>query len=73
MSICLILKLISMTAKEKAMDLVYDMYNAVFGMEWEMAKQCALICANEILNAVTTIADKKYEYWQEVKEEINKL
>lgn len=39
-------------------------------MKMHDAKQCALIAVDEILNAVTTIADKKYEYWQEVKTEI---
>jgi hypothetical protein len=42
-------------------------------MKMHDAKQCALIAVDEILNAVTTIADKKYEYWQEVKTEIEKL
>lgn len=37
------------------------------------AKKQSLICVDEILEAVTTIADKKYDYWQEVKQEIEKL
>jgi hypothetical protein len=37
------------------------------------AKQCALIAVDEILNAVTAIADKRYDYWKEVKQELEKL
>ena len=36
-------------------------------------KQCALICVDEILDAVTTIADKKFDFYTEVKQEINKI
>ena len=37
------------------------------------AKECANICVVEILKAVTTIADKKYDYWTDVKREIEML
>ena len=37
------------------------------------AKQCAKICVQEILNAVTTIADKKYDFYKEVLKEIDSL
>ncbi len=30
------------------------------------AKQCSIICVEQILEAVTTIADKKYDYYKEV-------
>jgi hypothetical protein len=60
-----------MIPKEKAKELVESFtFNC---RECDNAKQCALICVDEILNAVTTIADKKYEYWQEVKKEIELL
>jgi hypothetical protein len=39
----------------------------------ESAKKCALICVDEILKSVTTIADKKFDYYTEVKKEINQL
>ena len=65
-----------MNEKEKAKELIdkmwiYSIPNA--NGSWNNAKQCALICVDEILNAVTTIADKKYDYWQEVKKQIELL
>ena len=39
----------------------------------EVAKKNAIKCVEEILKAVTTIADKKYDYWQQVKQELEKL
>jgi hypothetical protein len=54
-----------MTPKEKAKDLVFKKFGC--------SKQYALIAVDEILNAVTTIADKKYDYYLEVKQEIEKL
>lgn len=66
-----------MTAKEKANELVKKFSPKLpFYTEKDnkqKSKECALICVDEILNAVTTIADKKYEYYKEVKEEIMKL
>ena len=78
-----------MKAKEKAIELVrrfrmYDiqicdlMGSELKGYEEEHYKQCALICLDVILNDVGA---KDWEldtgtntnYWQEVKEEINKL
>ena len=37
----------------------------------EFAKQCALICCNEVLSDMG--ADRGYSYWTEVKEHINRL
>lgn len=65
-----------MTAKDKAIELVEDMYNVDFGMEWEMAKQCALFCVDEIRESTSKnlIQSMHFiKYWQEVKNEINKL
>ena len=42
-------------------------------MSEECAIESALICVNRILDAVTTIADKKFDFYTEVKIEINKL
>jgi hypothetical protein len=59
-----------MTPIEKALDI--SMRFDKDG-ETDNAKKCALICVDEILDAVTTIADKKFEFYTEVKQEINKL
>ena len=72
-----------MEAKEKANEIYNNM------LEWvkdsykfkEMdiisitAKQCALICGDEILEQLDIIShiEEMYMYWQEVKLEINKL
>ncbi len=56
-----------MTPKEKAEDLVSKYKypdEQSNGNIW--AKQCAIICVEQILDAVTTIADKKYDYYKEV-------
>jgi hypothetical protein len=68
--------------REKALELIdkfvnfecddgYDLFQSSISII--EAKQCALFCVDEILNAVTTIADKKYDYWQEVKKQIELL
>ena len=61
-----------MTTKAKAIDLVNK-----FQWKWDIArmslvnsKQCALICVDEILEFHDRIDVK---YWNEVKQEINKL
>jgi len=64
------------TTKEKAVEL----YNSYFdlGRDFtrgvsmhEFAKQCALICCNEVLSDMG--ADRGHQYWTEVKVEIQKL
>jgi len=62
-----------MTPQEKAIDLVDKFYQHTNTNSKERAKACALIAVDEILKAVTTIADKKYDYFIEVKKEIEKL
>ena len=72
---------ITMTPKEKANELGNKFYKgSVFDYdkqghidECERAKEIALICVDEILDAVTTIADKRFDFYTEVKQEINKL
>ena len=69
-----------MTPKEKAEDLV-DLYlknkRLTFALNKFLAKQCALIAVDEILYSIIKI--NKYDfgtlnyYWQEVKQEIEKL
>ena len=61
-----------MTPKEKAIDLVEDMHDAPEMGYNEHAKQCALIAVDEILSVVWYIP-VDVEYWQEVKQEIEKL
>jgi len=75
-----------MTPKEKAKELVdrFKADTAIYTWDgngckvdietsFQNAKNCALICVDEILDAVTTIADKKFDFYTEVKQEINKL
>ena len=67
-----------MTAKEKAQDLV-DRYYWIFGDGYlgERHIQCALIAVDEILLQWEYIDTYLYnlsgKYWQEVKQEIEKL
>ena len=65
-----------MTAKEKAVEL-YTKYEQL-GRDFtrgvsmhEFAKQCALICCDQVLSDMG--ADRGYSYWTEVKAEIEKL
>jgi hypothetical protein len=65
-----------MTPKEKAKDLLCNFYAIQsdeynYGINWKMAKQCALIAVNEILGYMG--ADRGYAFWQEVKKEIELL
>lgn len=43
----------------------------------DLVKQCALIAVDEIINSVVitdlTIAENQFIYWEEVKQEIEKL
>jgi len=58
-----------MTPKEKAEDLV-DKYYEFNNINYECAKECALIAVDEILK---TNPYKARNYWHEVKTEIEKL
>lgn len=66
-----------MTPKEKAQELVNKYValtdNWVYGIHnWKHKIQCALIAVNEII--MTNIDDwSHYEFWQEVKTELEKL
>ncbi len=64
------------TPQEKAVEL-YSKYEQL-GRDFtrgvsmhEFAKQCALICCNEVLSDMG--ADRGHQYWTEVKEQIQKL
>jgi hypothetical protein len=70
-----------MTAKEKAKELVDRFYfNGIeeieYSMQYEDGIQCALICVDEILEVESnSIYSNCLEvgYWEEVKQEIEKL
>lgn len=74
-----------MTAKEKALNLCQRFGMAGldseqtehYTLELSLAKVCALICVDEIINAIDwhefETPNKEIEYWNEVKAEIEKL
>lgn len=71
-----------MTPKEKANEIVNKFYElrayetmALEGkrIAYGIAKDSAIICVEQILEAVTTIADKKYDYYKEVLEHLKSL
>jgi hypothetical protein len=67
-----------MTPKEKAIELV-DRYYSLFSLELEntiditQAKECALIAVDEILGQFRWRPSDGLSYWEEVKQEINKI
>lgn len=62
-----------MTPKEKAEELVNRfIYRRTDYVEIYDAKQCALLAVDEILDILNQLS-LEYEYWQEVKQEIEKL
>ena len=68
-----------MTPKEKANELVDKMFDVDYFDDYEEstmiykhAKQCALIAVNEMLDVLNQLT-LEYEYWAEVKQEINLL
>jgi hypothetical protein len=68
-----------MTPKEKAKELVEKYFNTChkssdLELSWKVCKKCALIAVDEILNIKSV--DRDYDlstYWEEVKQEIEKL
>ena len=67
-----------MTPKEKAKELVAKfMPHSTGNSNRNEAIECALIAVDEILkvceNEISHCSDKTYFYWQEVKQEIEKL
>jgi len=70
------------TPKEKAIELVNKYLAILFGKkylykksEYFTSKQCALIAVNEIIDAIDwhEFENPDFEYWQEVKQEIETL
>jgi hypothetical protein len=70
-----------MIPKEKAQELVNKFIQYVPAeeeFEWDYAKKCALIAVDEILDddvydMSEQLFDRRIEYWNEVKQEIEKL
>jgi hypothetical protein len=71
-----------MTPQEKAEQILLKMHKTetiqgVCYMTIHEAKQCALIAVDEILEAIDwhefEYPNEHFEYWHEVKDEINKL
>jgi hypothetical protein len=69
-----------MSPKEKGEDIYQMMAFAIKGVypnfDYEGAKKCAIIAVDETIKAVQSdwsFMEKRKEYWQEVKQEINKL
>jgi len=70
-----------MDAKEKAKEL-FEKYlkiqtNVDYRINnWELAKYSSLICVDEIIDAIDwhsfEVPNAQFEYWGQVKEEINK-
>jgi hypothetical protein len=65
-----------MTPKEKAKELVDKYDETLTYLESKSkARQCALIAVDEIINSVDNehVSDIFNDYWEEVKQEIEKL
>lgn len=70
-----------MTPKEKALELCKDFYHipvrdSYYGMNWDMARKCALIAVEEIIKAIPLdcwIKSDTAAFWEQVKTEIEKL
>ena len=72
-----------MTPKEKAKQLLWEYLPILEGWtdvgKSQLAKQCALIAVDEIIDAIDfdwmerQNLDRVFHYWEEVKQEIEKL
>lgn len=64
-----------MTPIEKAGQLIVDYQMKCKSLNYDEAKQCALIAVDEIKEFMSPMVHSKqaYDYWDEVKQEINKL
>lgn len=72
-----------MSPKEKAAELIVNYQLKCKSLNYDEAKQCALIAVDEIIDTYTQeknngyifyrVLDKIILYWQEVKQEIEKL
>lgn len=63
-----------MTAKEKATEVFNNMCNSVDELLPLDVKECAIKAVDEIINELYECGEKnRWEYWQQVKQEIEKL
>jgi hypothetical protein len=68
-----------MTPKEKAKDLLCNFYAIQsdeynYGINWKMAKQCALIAVDEMIYETQfEVPNIRQRYWMDVKTEIENL
>ena len=67
-----------MTAKEKAVELYtkYEQFCRDFtrGVSMhEFAKQCAIVCCDQVLSDIMGADSRGHSYWTDVKQEIQKL
>ena len=63
-----------MTPKEKAYEIWQKMMNADLLVDSISAKQCSLVAVDEILSINSVDKDENSSnYWEEVKQEIEKL
>ena len=60
-----------MTPKEKAAELVVNNQLKVKSLGYEEAVKCAIITCDEVLGYMG--ADRGYQFWTEVKEELEKI
>ena len=64
-----------MTPKEKAEE-IYTRYDSLFKAPFkthQKLKECALIAVDELIKATETVWFLDGNYWEEVKQEIEKL
>ena len=62
-----------MKAKEEAAKLIVNYQLQCKSLDYQQAKQCALIAVNEILNNDKVMPYIIISYWKEVKKEIKNL
>ena len=63
-----------MTAREKASELIVSYQLQCKSLDYQQAKQCALIAVDEIISVIDPETNfKAYIFWKEVKQEIVKL
>jgi len=68
-----------MTARSKADQLLikFKMSECIHGYndvrDLHAANRCAIIAVDEILNVLSKYGTKEYEYWEEVKNELEKI
>jgi len=63
-----------MTPKEKADQLIRK-FTLDFTMDFQLTKQASIVSVNEIIEFMSPMVHDKqaYDYWDEVKKEIEKL